>query len=494
VSNPQRFAELVQRLDLTPKRVLEWIEISRKIWIPTAPDTDLIEQFEGFFDLEDIDLDSYEPRLLSMQVILGIEGANQRQVLKQADVLMLFYLLRQGALVTHTDLDHLEFVEDRALRNFQDARILQTNWNYYAPRTDHTYGSSLSPAIHAVLACELGKPQEAYQHFIRSALVDLADVRGNAAEGVHAASAGGVWQAVVFGFGGVHLTPQGPIANPTLPEGWTRLKFQLNWQGNTYAFDLRSPSEPPARAAERPELAAVIFDLDGVITDTSEFHYQGWKRLADEIGIPFDREQNEALRGVSRKDSLRRLLQGRSVPDDQFQEMMDRKNRYYLELIHTITPADLLPGVADLLADLKAAGIKIALGSSSKNAPEVLERLGIMDYMEAIADGNNVTQSKPAPDVFLYAAEQLGIPAIHCIVVEDAASGIEAAIRAGMWSVGLGPLERVKDAHLVLPNLEGVHWSDLRDRLLQITQPSQPEPSIQHLVQLQKANKARQRV
>jgi kojibiose phosphorylase len=464
----ERADELESQLGLSSDRLGKWLDMIDKLWIPQNPDNGLIEQFQGFFNLEDLNLDDYEPRRRSMQAILGIEGANQRQVLKQADVLMLLYLLREAAFVKP--------VEEC------DRQTLQTNWNYYVPRTDHTYGSSLGPPVHAILACDLGKVDDAYDHFMQAALVDLLDVRGNAAEGIHAASAGGVWQTVMYGFAGIRLTADGPIAAPKLPPGWTRLKFQLLWQGQSYEFDLRaedaermileetfsaSPSFPLSVSEPLPmsSIQAVIFDLDGVLTDTSEFHYLGWQRLADEEGIPFDREKNEALRGISRRDSLIYLLNGRSVTEEQFQEMMARKNGYYLDLIRTMTPEHLLPGVSELLADLQAAGVKVAIGSSSKNAKEVLQRLGIVNQIDAIADGHSVTQSKPAPDVFLHAAAQLGLDPTTCVVVEDAPAGVEAALRAGMWAIGLGPEERVNTAHSVFPNLAGIRWTDLVDAL-----------------------------
>ncbi|MBD2461377.1 beta-phosphoglucomutase [Oscillatoria sp. FACHB-1407] len=470
--DPAHAATLEQQLDLTGDRLQHWRDMIRHLWVPTDLVTGLIEQFEGFFAREDIDLAEYEPRTRSMQAILGIEGAKERQVLKQADVIMLLYMLRDGVF------------GDGAVH--YDRQILQTNWDYYVPRTDHTYGSSLGPPVHAILACEMGKPDEAYEHFMRSVLVDLADVRGNAAEGIHAASTGGVWQAVVFGFGGVRLTKSGPVATPHLPTHWTRLHFKLIWQGQPYEFDLRPARVPftvPNTQPGRLPIQGVIFDLDGVLTDTSEFHYLGWKRLADEENLPFDRTANEALRGVSRRDSLLRLLNGRSVSEDELQEMMTRKNQYYLELIRTITPDHLLPGVNQLLTELNAVGIRVALGSASKNAREVIERLGIAHHIQAIADGYSVAKSKPAPDVFLYAAQQLDLAPGHCIVVEDAASGIEAALSAGMWAIGLGPNERVGKAHLVLPNLTDVHWEMLLQQLSDAVRRTAIELSLQQLVQ-----------
>lgn len=204
-----------------------------------------------------------------------------------------------------------------------------------------------------------------------------------------------------------------------------------------------------------------IFDLDGVITDTAEYHYRGWKRLADEEGLPFTREENEHLRGVSRRDSLLLILKGRIYPEEQIQAMMTRKNDYYLEYIKEITPRDLLPGAKELLEELRAAGYKVALGSASKNARDVLQRLDILRLFEAIADGYSVERQKPAPDLFLFAAQELGLKANACVVVEDAAAGIEAARAGGFRSVGLGPAERVGAADAVFANLNGVHLADL---------------------------------
>lgn len=208
-----------------------------------------------------------------------------------------------------------------------------------------------------------------------------------------------------------------------------------------------------------------IFDLDGVLTDTAEYHYRGWKRLADELGIAFTREDNEALRGIPRRESLMLIIGGRVFPEAQILEMMDRKNRYYLEFIRDISPRDLLPGARELLEEIRAAGLKSALGSASKNAAEVIERLGIANLLDAIADGNSVTNQKPAPDLFLHAADQLGLNASDCVVVEDAAAGIEAARAGGFLSIGLGPQERVGMADLTLPSLQGVHLKDLQIRL-----------------------------
>jgi beta-phosphoglucomutase len=208
-----------------------------------------------------------------------------------------------------------------------------------------------------------------------------------------------------------------------------------------------------------------IFDLDGVLTDTAEYHYRGWKRLADEEGIPFTREDNETLRGIPRRESLMLILKERSYPEDRILQMMERKNNYYLDFIKEISPKDLLPGARELLEEIHAAGLKSALGSASKNAPDVVRRLGIADLLDAISDGNSVERQKPAPDLFLHAARQLNLTPAESAVVEDAAAGIQAARAGGFHTVGLGPRQRVGEADVIFPSLEGVHLNMLLSAL-----------------------------
>jgi beta-phosphoglucomutase len=208
-------------------------------------------------------------------------------------------------------------------------------------------------------------------------------------------------------------------------------------------------------------IRAFIFDLDGVLTDTAEYHYRGWKRLAEEEGLPFTREDNEHLRGVSRRESLMLILKGRAWPESKIQTLMERKNDYYLEFIREISPRDVLPGARELLEELRAAGYRVALGSASKNAREVLGRLGLESLLDVIADGHSVERPKPAPDLFLHAARQLGFVPQECVVVEDAAAGIEAARAGGFRTVGLGPRERVGAAEAIFPSLAGLRMRDL---------------------------------
>jgi kojibiose phosphorylase len=201
---------------LKPDELKKWQHVIDHIYMPFDSETHLVEQFEGYFQRKDVDLAALEPRRESMQTLFGIEGANATQVLKQPDVLMLMYIMP----------------------DLYDAETVRANYDYYTRRTDHTYGSSLGPSIMAIMACRVGDPEAAYEHFMRAARADLFDVRENAGDGIHGASAGGLWQAVVFGFAGLEQTEEGWKTNPRLPEHWQRLAFNIVDHGKRVHFDI----------------------------------------------------------------------------------------------------------------------------------------------------------------------------------------------------------------------------------------------------------------
>lgn len=206
-------------------------------------------------------------------------------------------------------------------------------------------------------------------------------------------------------------------------------------------------------------ITAVIFDLDGVIVSTDEFHYLAWQRLADEEGIPFDRHVNERLRGVSRMESLAIILERATRAYDAAgrETMATRKNGYYRDFLTTrLSAADILPGVAVVLAALRARGVKAAIGSSSRNSPMILAKIGLERAFDATADGNDITRSKPDPEVFLLAASRLGVPPASCLVVEDAEAGVTAALAAGMRVLAVGSAAVDPRAHHRAPSLAGV--------------------------------------
>lgn len=212
-------------------------------------------------------------------------------------------------------------------------------------------------------------------------------------------------------------------------------------------------------------IKACIFDLDGVVVDTAKYHYLAWKRLAHELGFEFKEVHNERLKGVSRMRSLEILLEvgGLSFPLDRMEQMANQKNEWYLEYIRKMTPDEILPGAKDLLEELRLHNIKVALGSASKNAPLILERIGLANHFDAILDGNSVSVAKPAPDIFLVAAKALDELPEHCIVFEDAEAGIDAAISAGMRCVGIGSPDNLGRANLVIPNLKQFTYDNLKD-------------------------------
>lgn len=185
----------------------------------------------------------------------------------------------------------------------------------------------------------------------------------------------------------------------------------------------------------------IIFDLDGVIVFTDKFHYQAWKKMSDEMGIYFDETINNRLRGVSRAESLEIILEkyeGEPLSDEKKADMMETKNHIYCELLGTMTSADVTDEVRDTLKQLRADGYKLSIGSSSKNAKFILDKVGMTNFFDAISDGTNIMHSKPNPEVFVKAAEFLGLKACECIVVEDAYAGIDAAKEAGMIAVAIG--------------------------------------------------------
>jgi beta-phosphoglucomutase len=202
-------------------------------------------------------------------------------------------------------------------------------------------------------------------------------------------------------------------------------------------------------------ISAVIFDLDGVLVSTDEYHYRAWKRLFDEKGIPFGREINEALRGVGRMESLEIVLKraGRALSLSEKNEWASRKNGCYVEMLKSLRPDAVLPGAADLLVELKGRSVRIAVASSSKNAMSILEKIGLARAFDAVVTGEEISRSKPDPGIFLLAAEKLGIAPKCCAVVEDAQAGIEAAQAAGMKAVGVGAAASAPGIRCAAPDL-----------------------------------------
>ncbi len=429
----------------TADECLHFSKLANLLPIPRRADG-LVLQSEHFESLADPDFDKHwldRKRPYAAQVCQ--ERLYRSKNLKQADVLMLMFLFPQ---------------------EFSDAEI-ELAWRFYLPVTTHD--SSLSAGIHSIIASRLGHKDEAWKFWLKSAFLDL-DLTGEAAaEGVHIAGNGANWLVAVCGFAGFRYATQTELfsLHPRLPEQWKRLAFPINWKGQQIFVDithekatvynasanaldfylggrkqrlLAGAKEDYALRRDRPELKGVIFDLDGVITDTAEYHYQAWQAIADELGIEFNREINHRLRGVGRMESLEIILErsSRTYSQAEKEELATKKNALYNKLIEKITPADLLPGIENLLQQLKKNGIKMALASSSKNAPTILKRLNLENVFDFSVDPSLCKRTKPDPEIFLRAAAGLDLDIIDCLGIEDAPAGIAAIKAAGMCAVGIG--------------------------------------------------------
>ena len=211
------------------------------------------------------------------------------------------------------------------------------------------------------------------------------------------------------------------------------------------------------------QISTCIFDLDGVIVDTAKYHYIAWKALANELGFDFTEQDNERLKGVSRMTSLNILLEigGISLSEAEKERLAHQKNENYKTYILKMEPDEILPGAKAFLEDLKSRGFKIALGSASKNAMTILNRLELTHLFDAIIDGTKVSEAKPDPEVFLKGAQELGTSPSDCVVFEDAEAGVEAALAGGMKCVGIGSPEQLGKAHLIVDGLHQMTYEKL---------------------------------
>ncbi len=214
-------------------------------------------------------------------------------------------------------------------------------------------------------------------------------------------------------------------------------------------------------------MKACIFDMDGVIVDSAKYHFLAWQRLAEELSIDFNHHDNEALKGLSRVDSLERILikGGLQLDNNTKEVLMDKKNKWYLEFISDMRPEEVLPGVKEFLEMLKEEGVKIGLGSSSKNAQMILDKTNLSPYFDVVVDGNQVTFSKPDPEVFINGARQLNVMPAEVVVFEDAEAGVDAALSGGFHVIGVGDANVLSKAEGVIRTFEGLTPSDVRTML-----------------------------
>lgn len=470
---PQALSDLARRIALDAGEVEQWARASEAMSLPYDDDQGVYAQDDEFLDKPRWPFPpttgEHRPLLLDYHPLT----LYRHQICKQADVVMALVLAGDGL----------------------DPRRKRRSFDYYEAVTTHD--STLSAPVFGILASEVGHADKAWRYFDASVRVDLDDLHRNTDHGVHMAAMAGSWLGLTQGFAGLRVEEGRLSFAPTLPSTWHGYGFNLRWRGCVLRVDVDSEGvryrldegnelaimhagEPrvlsPGDAEVQPlaqpreavratfprEARALIFDLDGVLTDTAHTHYEAWKQLADEIGVHFDRTINERLKGVDRMASLAIILERaeRAYSLDERLQLASRKNGYYVQAIQRVSPADLFDGVLRVLDEARAEGLKIGLASASRNAPTLLARLGIADRFDYVADSARIRRAKPDPEIFLDVAANLGVAPSQCIGVEDAVAGIEAIHAAGMPAIGIGSPEGLPQADVVLASISEFRVQD----------------------------------
>jgi alpha,alpha-trehalose phosphorylase len=445
---PQALQAVFERLHVDEEKELsKWNVVAQQMILNQDEELAIFVEDDEFLSNEEIHREELDKkRDIPVEKKWTIEKYQKAQLIKQPDVLLALFLFR----------DQFSMQQKR------------DNFRFYEQRTIH--GSSLSPSIHSILANEIGRYHMAYQYYLYAARLDLEDYNNNTYEGLHITSLAGTWLNIVCGFGGLCIADDHIQFAPNLPQSWESLTFKCTYRGELlqvkathdavtaqvlegargipvafYGEKTTIGAEPkfiavPEELRKLPQLKAVIFDLDGVLTDTARYHYIAWKQLADREGIYFDEQINERLKGVSRRRSLEIILERASRPynEVEIQSIMTEKNGSYKKLLDLLTPKDVLPGIKEFIAEIRSAGVKTGVCSASCNTGFILNKLGLADWFDTVVSGSDVTHSKPHPEGFILAAERLGIASGNCLVIEDAFAGIQAGVAAGMKTLGIG--------------------------------------------------------
>ena len=361
---------------------------------------------------------------------------NRHQVCKQADTVLAHFLYRE-----------------------ESPLIMRRSYDYYEAVTTHD--SSLSACVFSMMAARLGDCEKAMRYFYTTLGIDLDDQSGNTKDGLHIANMGGAYLSIVAGFGGMRLDQDGLRLFPLLPDDWSGYAFPLDFRNSRLlvsvnaegcAIKLLEGAEVAVTVYDRlicvtqqetqinRPVRAVIFDLDGVVTDTARFHYAAWKRIATELNIPFDEEKNERFKGVSRAECMKRLLEfgERTMPLEEMAHWIEKKNDYYREELAALSPDAILPGVLETIQSLMQNKIPFALFSVSKNTDEILERIGLNGVFDAIVSGADIEHSKPHFEGYLLAAQRLKTDPRLCVMIEDSEAGLIGARRLSMRTIGIG--------------------------------------------------------
>ena len=437
----------------------EWKTVACKMYLPMEK-SGLIPQFDGYFNLSPT-LESEGGSNSGFQMKNAGGQYHRSQIIKQPDVMVLF---------SYLDFDFPK-------------EVYEKNWDYYRLMCESS--SSLTYPVHAICAFDNNQQLSGYRYLQEAASIDLCNLHGGVGDGIHAGCSAGAWYAIVRGIAGIRIGKKGLSINPKMLPWWKSVELsfcymgaRINMKMDNDKFKLRTDKTITADvsgkkiilengreyrfsavAKEIEKYDCVIFDLDGVLVSTDECHYKAWKQLADEEGFYFDRKINERLRGVSRMESLEIILEKTKTryTDEEKEEMAIRKNSYYVDLVNTLDEAAIINGAVEFVERAKRAGLKTAVGSSSKNSKLILKKTGMEKLFDIIVDGNDIKNSKPDPEVFEKAGKLLGCRPEKCLVCEDADAGVEAGVNAGMSVMAVG---YAKD------NMKAVyHFYDLQDSI-----------------------------
>jgi len=437
LSETKEFANFKKKTNLDMNELDEFEEASKKMYLPYDEELGIIKQDDSFLNKKKVDLNTIPKENFPLLLHYHPLYINRFQVCKQADAVLADYLF--------ANLD-----SSTSMRTFK----------YYEACTTHD--SSLSKCIFGIVAAKLGNLDEAKEYFLETLSTDIDDEKGNTKDGLHMANMGGCYLMVTTGFAGLKVNGDNLSLFPMLPKGIRSYGFPIEYKGvHLYinvdnkgtTISIKESIDKPLNITvygEQQEIVnketfiprkskAVIFDLDGVITDTAIYHYEAWKKIADELNAPFDEVKNEQFKGVSRSKCLELLLTWGNikVTDEEFNNLLVRKNDYYKDLLNNLTPNSILRGIVDTLAELKKNGIKTALFSVSKNTDAILAKLNLQNSFDVIVTGNDVKHSKPNYDGYLLAADRMGVDPRLCIMVEDSVAGISGAKALSMKTLAI---------------------------------------------------------
>ncbi len=467
----KQLQSIIRSISLGKDEVASWIKAADSMRLPFNKEIGVHAQDERFLELEKWNSEKKgeikHPMLLHYHPLV----IYRHQVIKQADTVLAMFLLSH------------EFPIYEKKRNF----------DFYRPLT--TGDSSLSACVEGIVAFDCGYIDLGFEYLKTTILMDLFDLHHNTSEGLHTAAMGGSWMAMIYGIAGfrftngvVHFRPQLPssinsigftlmISGKTLQVRISKETTTYTYEGNITLFHRSTLLEVHREISvcTKPSLKGVIFDLDGVITSTDEYHYEAWKRLSDENSWNFDKDVNQRLRGISREASLMVILEHnkKSISPEDIKTLTDKKNEWYKKSLYNLSEKNILPGIKELLINLRKNGIKTAVASASKNALFILERLHLTSFFDHIVDAGEVLKGKPDPEVFLRASIALSLFPEECIGIEDAPAGIIAIKSAMMSSVGVGGAVKnvecdvyVKDTSLITYDLIQKNFHNLKGIML----------------------------